>query len=155
MAHIRWSDDLNTDIREIDDQHKQLVEYVNELYDAIVHNNRKSVGFVLEQLIDYTQFHFSFEEEVMQIHEYEYMIPHKRIHDLFVKRVGHYKERFDSGEDIAVELHQLLKRWLVNHIAHDDQNYAIFIREQRLLEAQQAQKKDRSLVGLLSRLLKK
>lgn len=125
MAYTQWSDDLNTGIKEIDDQHRQLVDYLNQLYDVIVKNNRDGIVLIFEQIIDYTQFHFTFEESIMKENDYEYYIPHKHIHDLFIKRVLHYKERFEHGENIAEELHALLKRWLINHIAHDDKNFAV------------------------------
>jgi len=34
MAHLQWTKDLNTGIDVIDTQHKQIVDYINQLYDA-------------------------------------------------------------------------------------------------------------------------
>lgn len=136
MAHIQWTDDLNTGIREIDDQHRQLVDYLNDLHDAIMKDKPELVAYVIENLIDYTQFHFGFEESIMEENEYEYAAPHKHIHDLFIRRVLHYKERFSHGEAIAPELHTMLKRWLINHIAHDDQNFAKAMQEKKEAESE-------------------
>lgn len=124
MSYTEWVDELNTGISEIDDQHRQLVSYLNQLYDAIQENDKSGIAAVLDETIDYTVFHFSFEESIMEQMDYEFYLPHQRIHELFKKRVVHYKERFERGEDIADELHALLKRWLVNHILHDDKNFA-------------------------------
>ena len=49
--------------------------------------------------------------------------PHKKVHELFVKRVADLRMRFRAGEDISAELHGLLSRWLVNHIRNDDHDY--------------------------------
>jgi hemerythrin len=68
--------------------------------------------------------HFSFEEELMLEAGYPFAGPHKRVHDVFVKRVAEYQLRYKAGEDISAELHSLLMRWLVGHIKNDDAAYA-------------------------------
>jgi hemerythrin len=124
MTHLVWTDDLNTGIPVIDGQHRQIVDYINQLHDARLKNDRQAVGDVINNLIDYTLSHFSFEEELMVESGYPFAGPHKRVHDVFVKRVGEYQLRYKSGEDISGELHALLMRWLVGHIKNDDAAYA-------------------------------
>jgi hemerythrin len=53
---------------------------------------------------------------------------HKRVHEMFVRRVSEYRMRFDAGEDIAGELKGMLARWLFNHIRGDDKSYARHVR---------------------------
>ena len=53
---------------------------------------------------------------------------HKRVHELFVKRVADYQQRFQMGEDITDELLATLKSWLINHIKSDDNDYADTVR---------------------------
>ena len=50
---------------------------------------------------------------------YKYRIPHKRVHDLFIKKIESHRERFELGHDIDKELHEVLSKWLINHIRHD------------------------------------
>jgi len=128
MAHMHWSDDLNTGIDVIDRQHQRIVDYINELHHAIEHGDRDEVGHVIEQLIDYTYSHFTFEEELMEEAEYPFLRAHQRVHELFVRRVREFQEKFQQGEDIARQLHTVLKTWLVNHIKHDDADYAEIVR---------------------------
>lgn len=54
---------------------------------------------------------------------YLYSGPHKRVHELFTKRVMDFRTRFESGERVADELHAMLSRWLINHICADDVGY--------------------------------
>jgi hemerythrin len=124
MNHLVWTDDLNTGIPVIDGQHRQIVSYINHLHDARATNDRKAIGDVINDLIDYTLSHFSFEEELMVEAGYPFAGPHKRVHDVFVKRVAEYQLRYKAGEDISGELHSLLMRWLVGHIKNDDAAYA-------------------------------
>lgn len=129
MTDIQWKASYNTGIAEIDSQHQQLVGYLNDLHRAILDNNQKAIALVIEELIDYTQTHFIYEEELMASFNYEFFSAHQRVHELFTARIMRYKRRFDKGEDIANDLFNLLRRWLINHICHDDQNYAIAFRE--------------------------
>lgn len=124
MTNIQWKAAYNTGISEIDSQHQQLVGYLNDLHRAILDNNQKAIAMVIEELIDYTQTHFVYEEELMASFDYEFFSAHQRVHELFTARIMRYKRRFDKGEDIATDLFNLLRRWLLNHISHDDQSYA-------------------------------
>ncbi len=128
MSYLKWSDDLNTGIDVIDGQHRQIVDYINQLHDANETGDRDQVGEVIDALVDYTMSHFSFEEELMEQAGYPFARPHKRVHEVFAKRVGEYQLRFQAGEDVSADLHAMLKRWLVGHIKNDDAAYAEAVR---------------------------
>ncbi len=124
MAKINWTDDLNTGIDEIDQQHRAIVDYVNELDTARKTQDKEKVAKIIDDTVDYTLSHFGFEETMMEEAGYALLRPHKRVHELFVRRVADLQERFKKGEDVSEELHSLLSRWLVRHIKHDDYAYA-------------------------------
>ncbi|AEB59831.1 MULTISPECIES: bacteriohemerythrin [Ectopseudomonas] len=123
MAYLEWSDDLDTGIRVIDDQHRRIVAMINQLDDAQRTGSKAKVATVIDELIDYTVSHFAFEEAMLEEAGYVFTKAHKRVHALFIKRVEDYRQRFTSGEDIADELKGLLGRWLFSHIRSDDRNY--------------------------------
>lgn len=128
MAYLAWQDDLNTGIQVIDNQHKRIVEMINQLHDAQAQRHEGKVGQVIEELVDYTLSHFAFEETLLEDAGYEFTRAHKKVHELFIKRVSEYRLRFAAGEDVADELKQLLGRWLFNHIRNDDASYADSVR---------------------------
>ncbi len=128
MAYLTWDHDLDTKIPVIDNQHRRIVEYINELHAAIDTGNRDEVGVVLEQLVDYTLSHFAFEEELMEQAGYNFISAHKKVHQMFTKKVAEYQQRFELGEDIARQLLTTLRTWLINHIKRDDADYAEIIR---------------------------
>ncbi|MCB1723519.1 MAG: bacteriohemerythrin [Gammaproteobacteria bacterium] len=128
MAFIEWSSELDTGIQVIDNQHQRIVEYINKLHHAQEHHTREEVANVLDELVDYTLSHFAFEESLMEDADYAFVNAHKRVHQLFVKRVGGYQQRFKLGEDIAEELMHTLQAWLINHIKNDDRDYADAVR---------------------------
>jgi len=120
---ITWSADLDTGIDVIDKQHRRIVDYINDLEMANGAKDKATVERVLDELVDYTMSHFAFEESLQEEAGYKYAKPHKKVHDLFVRRINEYVERFKLGEDVAENLHQTLTSWLINHIRRDDADY--------------------------------
>ena len=128
MAHLDWTSDLETGIQVIDKQHQRIVDYINKLHHAQQFHSREEVGTVLDELVDYTLSHFAFEESLMEEAGYPFINAHKKVHQLFVRRVADYQQRFKMGEDIADELLNTLRAWLINHIRNDDQDYSEDVR---------------------------
>ena len=124
MPMLIWQDDLNTGIDVIDTQHRRIVEMINQLHAAQQGAGVAMVGEVINELVDYTLSHFAFEEELMEEAGYPFSAAHKRVHEVFIKRVNEYRLRYNAGEDVADELKTMLSRWLFNHIRSDDKAYA-------------------------------
>ncbi|AKC85782.1 bacteriohemerythrin [Pseudoxanthomonas suwonensis] len=128
MALLLWQDDLDTGIEVIDDQHRRIVSMVNQLHQARTGASPWVVGEVIDELVDYTLSHFAFEEELMEEAGYPFCAAHRRAHEVFTRRVGEYRLRYQAGEDVVDELESLLSRWLFNHIRNDDRAYSRQVR---------------------------
>lgn len=129
MEIIQWSPTLETGIDVIDQQHKRIVDYINALRIAQVKGDRGAVAKTIDDVIDYTQSHFGFEEALMEDAGYPLLNAHKRVHELFIRRVAVLHQRFKSGEDIAQDLHNVLARWLITHIQTEDRHYVGAVKE--------------------------
>jgi hemerythrin len=132
MSHIVWNDSLSVGVEVIDKQHMRIIDYINELYAAInstASDKNTRIALVINDTIDYTESHFGFEETVLEEVDYPYLKAHKRVHQLFVRRVLEYKTRLDKGEDVAQELLETLSRWLLNHIRNEDKDYSKWLIE--------------------------
>ena len=57
---MKWVPEYNTDIDVIDDQHRRILDYINEIDAIDVNTDRERVKQILENIIDYTQSHFTF-----------------------------------------------------------------------------------------------
>lgn len=123
MAVLNWVPELDTGISEIDTQHKRIVDYINKLNDLRGSPDRAALGDVIGETVDYTLSHFAFEESMMESAGYMFSGPHKKVHDLFTRKVAEMQTRFDAGEDVSDELHAMLSRWLFNHIRNEDHGY--------------------------------
>jgi hemerythrin len=124
MTKFVWTDQLSIGIDVIDQQHRRIVEYINQLDDARTGGyTREEIGYLINDLVDYTISHFGFEESLQEEANYPFAISHKKVHDLFTQRVSDYQAKFDKGEDISKGLNSLLVTWLFNHIKRDDTDY--------------------------------
>ncbi|KJU82799.1 hemerythrin-like, metal-binding domain protein, partial [Candidatus Magnetobacterium bavaricum] len=66
MPFIVWNDNIGLGIREIDDQHKALIDIINNLFDAMSAKRANEIlSGIFKELIDYTRYHFSAEEGLM------------------------------------------------------------------------------------------
>ncbi len=128
---LEWTPDLSVGIDVIDGQHKRIVDYVNQLHEARIRRDRGAIAGIIEELVDYTLSHFSFEEVMMEQANYRFLKAHQKIHALFIRRVESYQQRFKSGEDVetvATDMQATLVAWLMNHIRREDMDYAEPIR---------------------------
>ena len=125
MNMVQWSDEYSVDIQEIDEQHKCIVSYINELYEALAKkDSRDLVADVIQKLAEYTKIHFAVEETLMRIFHYEGYEEHKSIHDKIVQQVLNYQGKFLAGDEkVGMELLMFLKGWLFEHINKVDKHY--------------------------------
>ncbi len=86
------------------------------------------------ELVDYTLTHFAFEEELQERAKYPFLKAHKRVHEIFTKRVAEFQKRAAAGENVAPEVLSMLKIWLVNHIKGDDSDYVECVKKTLGLE---------------------
>ena len=125
---VEWSRDLSVGIEEIDDQHKVLVDLVNEMHEAIhQRRGRDVVRRVLAKLAEYTRIHFAVEESLMCILGYPDYEIHKEQHEQLIRHMSALQNKVDSGKTaIGFELMHFLKVWLTRHIMASDKEYGAY-----------------------------
>jgi hemerythrin len=117
-----------TGIPTIDDQHGQLVSYLERLLNWI----ERGYGFAatldaLQFLFDYTRTHFEFEEQLMREHGYPRLAEHIEKHRAIEQGLGRVRSDLESGKDVEVDLTATLRKWIVEHIDVEDFEYALFM----------------------------
>lgn len=129
MSYIQWDDSLSVGVARIDDQHRKLIDMINDL-DASVNQvwEEEAVFETLTGLFEYVQEHFRTEEELFDRHGYEGGAAHKKEHAAFVGRVLEFHRRIeDGGKIVAAELLTYLQEWLLEHIRKSDMKYRPFL----------------------------
>lgn len=128
---VAWKDDYAVGIEAIDQDHKKLLTLINAVLAAS--RCRTGVDFerqALDELVDYTMFHFKREEDLMQAHGYRDFEGHKAQHDQMVTQVRLFRTRYEEkGREALPEVARHLKLWLLQHIAATDKKYAPFLLE--------------------------
>lgn len=128
MALIQWSAMLSVGVTQFDNEHKKLVDMVNNLHDAMKTGKGSDVvGKTLDGLISYTATHFAAEERLMQQHGYPAIDKHKGEHTALVKQALEIQKNFKEGKALPQNLLQFLKDWLMKHIAGEDKKYGPFL----------------------------
>lgn len=125
VAFIEWSESLSVGIMELDDQHKRLIDLINQLNEAMKVGKGKDVmGKVLTSLVDYTKYHFGTEERLMQTHAYQSYVIHKKAHDDLTKQAMDLQKKYEAGTlMVTIEVMNFLKDWLSKHIMSTDKQY--------------------------------
>lgn len=123
---VEWSEELSVGIQEIDEQHKMLVDLLNQLHEAIhKRHGSEATRKILDELADYTRIHFAVEESLMRVLEYPDYEAHKREHEDLIQQMVDLKQKLDTGtHSISFELLHFLKVWLTKHILESDKEYS-------------------------------
>ena len=126
---IAWRDDFGVGFPLIDGDHKKLLALINNL----LATQQCETGTVLErqaldELLDYTEYHFKREEDLMTRYGYPDFAEHKAQHDRMRAQIeAHLKRYEERGREALPQLANHLKLWLLQHIAVTDRRLAPFL----------------------------
>lgn len=130
---IEWSDKYKTEIPIIDMQHEELFKLFNKLYD--LYNNQflidkyDHIVSALEELKDYTIYHFKAEEEYMLSIRYEKFFEHKLKHNDFISAIEsiNYNIIDDDQQNYLLDLLKFVANWIVNHVITTDKQLPVVL----------------------------
>ena len=128
---ITWDEAWSIGIAEIDEHHHKLVELIQRLFGALI--TAQGTAYMEEiviELVDYTKFHFSREEEVYQEYGFDQLEHHKGQHQALVKQVLDVTQdvlKRGPSEELSEEVYYFLRHWLVDHIIDEDLKFKAFL----------------------------
>ena len=121
---FRWSDGFDTGLKEVDEQHHQLVGILNKL--ASYHTADASDEELLEvfdELVEYTVYHFNTEDALMNEVgvSAEHALVHRRVHKSFIDMaLAARQEAENAARDVTGHTLAFLTKWLIQHILSMD-----------------------------------
>ena len=126
---VEWKDEYSVGIDSIDQQHKKLLNLINQLQTAVDYSTGEEFERdALDELVDYTKTHFSYEEGLMRDNDYPDFEPHKLQHEEMFKKVGEVLAEYEKDQDTAMHnAAEYLKDWLINHINGTDKQYSSYL----------------------------
>lgn len=129
MPVIRWNDTLVIGLREIDQHHKQLIDFLGANYEASqIGASPAEVNYSIEEMLDYTDEHFSREERWMAEAGYPELARHKQEHGLFALQAQELRDQ--RNRMAAAEIIGFLSDWIRCHILNTDAEFRIFLDQQ-------------------------
>jgi hemerythrin len=144
MAFFEWNDDYSVGVETMDQQHQKLIGLINQLHEALEEDGGQqtttaavdeldTIISVLDELVDYSSYHLSTEEDYMREYAYPEYAEHRRTHGQFIDRIQTFKREFDEGEALlSREIIDFLRDWWTQHILKVDKKYGPFFNEKGL-----------------------
>ena len=126
MPLFTWSDAYSIGNDEIDLQHKKLFNILNRLYDnSYLVESKLDIYFLLDELIDYADFHFKAEHEYMREIGYNNIEKQTIEHIYFTNEVLRLiQNREKSTSELTKETIVFLGKWLLHHVTVEDKKIA-------------------------------
>ncbi len=128
---MKWERIYEVGIRQIDSEHKMIVQFINDLELSLNKgNSERATLLVLKNLTDYVKIHFKNEEKIMKELGFLELSRHKRLHKSLVKQVSNILKDYKNGNPwSAKELIGFLQHWLVYHILEEDKKIGSLLKK--------------------------
>jgi diguanylate cyclase (GGDEF)-like protein/hemerythrin-like metal-binding protein/PAS domain S-box-containing protein len=115
-----------TGVKIIDDQHRQMVQMVNDL-NRLLEEGRDDAELkkLFAALLTFTANHFATEETLMERYDYPQVKAHKKQHMSLLHDLQQIAAEFNQGAEL--QLLQSIKDWLLGHIQHTDKPLGAYL----------------------------
>lgn len=128
---LKWIDDYNVGVASIDNQHKELFNRANQLFEAMKSGKgSERAESVLDFLGRYVLDHFREEEQVMARSGFPDLEAHRRSHEAFTQTFRQLVDEFrEKGTDtmLSIKIQRTVAGWLIDHIVREDRKVGLHV----------------------------
>ena len=123
---LQWKEEYEVGVAEIDEQHQKLIDIANRVYELMRNelalDKYDQIVEILQELKEYTVYHFHFEEGLMQKARYKKRFSHKILHQNFLAQVEavDLSAVDENQEAYLVQIMDFIANWLIDHIVGED-----------------------------------
>ena len=122
MSLIEWKDEFSVGVTEVDLEHRDLIDLINDLHAVM------GAGATQDKVVDtlgeiYTQIsaHFALEEKFMRNSKYPAYPSHKEDHEILLDQLRDIMDRIeDDGSFDEERLSAELEKWFSDHFRTHD-----------------------------------
>ena len=127
MALFKWYKSYSVNNEELDNHHKILFDIFNRLNDnCLGHESAKCLIPIIEELVSYSNYHFSAEEKHMRNIGYKEIDKHIIEHRGFTQKTLYLRQVADKNDpEVTKELIVYLGNWILKHIIKEDKKIQI------------------------------
>ena len=133
---LQWKEEYEVGVAEIDEQHQKLIDIANRVYELMRNelalDKYDQIVEILQELKEYTVYHFHFEEGLMQKAKYKKRFSHKILHQNFLAQVEAVDlSAVDENQDAyLIQIMDFIANWLIEHIVGEDKKVGQSVRAQ-------------------------
>ncbi len=133
---LQWKEEYEVGVAEIDEQHQKLIDIANRVYELMRNelalDKYDQIVEILQELKEYTVYHFRFEEGLMQKARYKKRFSHKILHQEFLAQVEAVDlSAVDENQDAyLIQIMDFIANWLIEHIIGEDKKVGQSVRAQ-------------------------
>jgi len=123
---LEWKDTYTIGVESIDEQHKHLFEIGNSIYELLenylLDDKYDKIVRIVEELRDYTKYHFESEEKYMIQIKYRNYLLQKAEHEDFINKLEEIelKDIDKNQEKYIRDLMVFVFDWILEHIVQKD-----------------------------------
>jgi len=137
LNNVVWADDYRVGVGDIDRDHEEILNKVNQLLDAVRSGrDEKDIRPVMDSFLSEIRGHFDAEERLMVEHQYPFLSEHRNQHTAYRNMVSELLSSLGSGgvqrEYLSQRINRLMVEWLINHTIQIDRHLARFLKERGL-----------------------
>ena len=134
MALMSWNKKHSVGVEALDNQHKTLVDILNELHAASIQGRVQEVaGALIRKLVTLAGEHFAAEEKLMESIQFPGLANHRARHKELTGKVAEFVTRQQKGDKtVYTQLLYFVRDWLTKHMQNEDQEYAAYLRSHPL-----------------------
>jgi len=131
---LSWRPDYSVNKAELDSHHIKLFDILNKVYENVMNSLEVDCVLpVIDELSQYTSYHFSEEEQHMREKGVQEIDVHIAKHREFTNTIETLKTNYHGNNlEVAGELIILLGNWLLSHVLTEDKKYAEFSADNRV-----------------------
>ncbi|WP_272700085.1 bacteriohemerythrin [Desulfovibrio sp. Fe33] len=128
MPLIQWDETMAVGMEELDEQHMELIDLINEVYEAIQRHDEPMMSRILEKTRNYSDAHFETEEAILRSYGYPKTEEHGEQHRTFTAKLDEFKRNMHTTANLS-QVFIFLSRWLSNHIMNEDREFIPWLPE--------------------------
>ena len=118
MQLLQWTKELEIGLENVDIQHKQLINMINEITLAVEYGQPNTALLnLVDRLLEYAHNHFKVESDIFDQYEYPDRVNHEAEHATFIDKVKYIRRMCELLDtQMSSKIREFLLNWFVSHI---------------------------------------
>jgi hemerythrin-like metal-binding protein len=135
---IEWKDRYSVGNDGIDDDHKKIIEIINNLHSNLKNFSEQDViKDIIARLFEYTQYHFAREESILEKANYPDLEKHRAVHRSLTEKTQELTDQLmHNSQGVPLRTMSFLKDWWIDHIIVMDLKYKKYIEGHKIVHSE-------------------